>query len=261
MLHHAPAAVALIISINMHGRALAASGACQAHPRSRSRAWRPARAQKHASPAVNRQHRYGAAVDGGGRGGSSSGGGGSGGCGGGGGDDEPSQRSPLPASLVCLAAWAAISELWSVLQYRGMAARDAARRAELFPTGQQQQQQQRQQQSSAAPRVRPLRYSIIVPVLNEEEGLGDTLHYLQRSLDPPAHEIIVVDGGSTDATPAVAARCGVRVVRAGRGRARQMNAGAAMASGARGRESTTPVGRATVPSVQPLRQAAAPLLA
>ncbi|PSC74898.1 glycosyl transferase [Micractinium conductrix] len=112
-----------------------------------------------------------------------------------------------------------------------MVARDAARRAELFPTGQQQQQQQRQQQSSAAPRVRPLRYSIIVPVLNEEEGLGDTLHYLQRSLDPPAHEIIVVDGGSTDATPAVAARCGVRVVRAGRGRARQMNAGAAMASG------------------------------
>ncbi|RMF72686.1 MAG: glycosyltransferase [Planctomycetota bacterium] len=44
-------------------------------------------------------------------------------------------------------------------------------------------------------------------------------------------EVLVVDGGSTDATPRVAADAGARVLRAPRGRAAQMNAGAAAASG------------------------------
>ena len=46
-----------------------------------------------------------------------------------------------------------------------------------------------------------------------------------------AHEIIVVDGSSTDSTRALARACAEVVVSAPRGRAAQMNAGAARASG------------------------------
>jgi rSAM/selenodomain-associated transferase 2 len=45
------------------------------------------------------------------------------------------------------------------------------------------------------------------------------------------HEVIVVDGGSADATRRLAAPHADRVLEAPRGRARQMNAGAAVASG------------------------------
>ncbi len=44
-------------------------------------------------------------------------------------------------------------------------------------------------------------------------------------------EIIVADGGSSDASVEIAARGAARVVRTERGRARQMNAGAAVANG------------------------------
>jgi rSAM/selenodomain-associated transferase 2 len=73
--------------------------------------------------------------------------------------------------------------------------------------------------------------SIIIPVLNEAGCLERTLRYLQI-LDPPAHEVIVVDGGSTDATTAIAANYPVQVIAAmQRGRAAQMNAGAEQATG------------------------------
>jgi glycosyltransferase involved in cell wall biosynthesis len=134
--------------------------------------------------------------------------------------------------------------------------------------------------------------TVVVPALNEAKTIEECLRHLQ-SLDPPPREIIVVDGGSADATVALArglaardrraawdlgrlrgaspgelataargavdgaaratanapaataataaARLGrpaprrraprVRVLRAGRGRARQMNAGAAAANG------------------------------
>lgn len=73
--------------------------------------------------------------------------------------------------------------------------------------------------------------SIIIPVLNEAGCLERTLRYLQI-LDPPAHEVIVVDGGSTDATTAIAAKYGTQVMAAHqRGRALQMNAGAEQATG------------------------------
>lgn len=65
--------------------------------------------------------------------------------------------------------------------------------------------------------------SVIVPTLNEEEGIAEFLEHV-RELAPDL-EIIVVDGGSTDGT-VEAAEPRARVVRTGRGRGKQMNAGA-----------------------------------
>jgi rSAM/selenodomain-associated transferase 2 len=70
--------------------------------------------------------------------------------------------------------------------------------------------------------------SVIIPTLNEEPVLAATL---ERARQTGVHEIIVVDGGSTDQTRAVAARRADTVIAARRGRAAQMNAGAALASG------------------------------
>jgi len=73
--------------------------------------------------------------------------------------------------------------------------------------------------------------SIIVPVLNEARCLGRTLWCLQR-LEPPVKEIMVVDGGSTDETIAIAQSFPVTVLTAPqRGRAAQMNYGAEQATG------------------------------
>ncbi|PSB38592.1 TIGR04283 family arsenosugar biosynthesis glycosyltransferase [Aphanothece minutissima] len=73
--------------------------------------------------------------------------------------------------------------------------------------------------------------SIIIPTLNEASHLGRTLQQLEI-LDPAAIEVIVVDGGSTDATLASAHVHGCRVIRSPRpGRAVQMNRGAAAARG------------------------------
>jgi rSAM/selenodomain-associated transferase 2 len=72
--------------------------------------------------------------------------------------------------------------------------------------------------------------SIVVPVLDEEAGIADALAALAPLRDNGA-EAIMVDGGSRDRTPAVAAPLADRVLTARRGRATQMNAGAAAASG------------------------------
>ncbi|KAL3139074.1 hypothetical protein ABBQ32_005871 [Trebouxia sp. C0010 RCD-2024] len=76
----------------------------------------------------------------------------------------------------------------------------------------------------------PDRVSIIIPALNEEKCIADTLQIVQ-ALDPSPHEVIVVDGGSTDRTKAIAAGLGVRVLPCSAGRAKQMNAGAEAATG------------------------------
>jgi rSAM/selenodomain-associated transferase 2 len=78
--------------------------------------------------------------------------------------------------------------------------------------------------------VRPATLSIVVPVLDEAAALPAFLAHLARTC--PAAEVIVVDGGSGDGSPEIVRRAaGVRLVRSGRGRARQMNAGAAVARG------------------------------
>jgi rSAM/selenodomain-associated transferase 2 len=70
--------------------------------------------------------------------------------------------------------------------------------------------------------------SIIIPTLNEENGLAATL---RRARQPGVDEIIVVDGGSTDGTRATAVGLADHVLSAAQGRAVQMNAGAAQAAG------------------------------
>ena len=70
--------------------------------------------------------------------------------------------------------------------------------------------------------------SIIVPCLNEADGIADTLAAL-APLRARGTEVIVVDGGSSDGTVKRAAPHADCVVSAPRGRAAQMNAGAARA--------------------------------
>jgi rSAM/selenodomain-associated transferase 2 len=71
--------------------------------------------------------------------------------------------------------------------------------------------------------------SVIIPTLNEERCIAATL---RRARAAGVREIIVVDGGSVDGTRAVAEELADLVLSAPRGRAAQMNAGAARASGA-----------------------------
>ena len=71
--------------------------------------------------------------------------------------------------------------------------------------------------------------SVIVPTLNEADRLPILLERLRRQ-DATA-EIIVVDGGSTDATLDLAARQGARCITAPAGRGQQLSAGAAAAQG------------------------------
>ena len=75
-----------------------------------------------------------------------------------------------------------------------------------------------------------MKLSIIVPALNEAACIEATLAAAQAARLEGA-EIVVVDGGSTDATRELAAPLADRVIDAPRGRAAQMNEGARAASG------------------------------
>jgi rSAM/selenodomain-associated transferase 2 len=72
-----------------------------------------------------------------------------------------------------------------------------------------------------------MRISIVIPTLNEAACLGETLRRL-RAEEP--HEVLVVDGGSTDDTCRIAATS-AQLLQGPRGRAAQMNLGAAQATG------------------------------
>jgi len=75
-----------------------------------------------------------------------------------------------------------------------------------------------------------MRFSIIIPVLNEEALLEDQLTYLTQQYARQDCELLIVDGGSIDRTVDIAQRHG-QVICSPRGRATQMNAGAAAARG------------------------------
>ncbi len=75
-----------------------------------------------------------------------------------------------------------------------------------------------------------LRLSIIVPMLDEAVQLPELLAHL-RPLQRAGCEIIFADGGSTDGSPVLAEMTGFTVLNTPRGRARQMNAAAAGATG------------------------------
>ncbi len=76
----------------------------------------------------------------------------------------------------------------------------------------------------------PVRLSIVLPVLDEAAGIASTLDTL-APLCAAGHETIVVDGGSRDDTVEQVRRAGHHAIDGPRGRARQMNAGAALATG------------------------------
>src|SRR5215213_7353641 len=71
--------------------------------------------------------------------------------------------------------------------------------------------------------------SVIIPALNEEDSLRETLDALQTF---ERAEIILVDGGSTDATVSIAENYDVKILHAPRrGRGTQLSFGADAASG------------------------------
>ena len=70
--------------------------------------------------------------------------------------------------------------------------------------------------------------SVIIPVLNEEKLIGKTLENLRRM--EGEFEVLVIDGGSTDKTVAIAKKY-APVIASKKGRAVQMNTGAGRARG------------------------------
>jgi rSAM/selenodomain-associated transferase 2 len=72
--------------------------------------------------------------------------------------------------------------------------------------------------------------SVIIPALNEVENIQEAIAAAQRDYTPDQVDIVVVDGGSTDGTPDVVPQ-DVTLIRSPRGRAVQMNRGAATCHG------------------------------
>lgn len=68
--------------------------------------------------------------------------------------------------------------------------------------------------------------SVVIPALDAAGSIGECI-----AAAAEADETVVVDGGSDDATPALAERLGARVHRSARGRGVQLAAGAAAATG------------------------------
>lgn len=73
------------------------------------------------------------------------------------------------------------------------------------------------------------RITILIPTFNEEKALPDTLASLARMVPPP-DEVLLIDGGSTDATLAIARAGGIKAETAPRkGRGAQINYGVELA--------------------------------
>lgn len=73
--------------------------------------------------------------------------------------------------------------------------------------------------------------SVVVPTYQEANAIGLCLEAVVRAGDGRPFEVIVSDGGSTDATTAIAAAAGARVVGGARGRGGQLQRGAQLARG------------------------------
>ena len=71
--------------------------------------------------------------------------------------------------------------------------------------------------------------TVVVPVLDEEKTLPAFIANLE-ALDPPPHEVIVVDGGSADTSCERVRRAGWSCLSTEAGRGRQINAGVAAAT-------------------------------
>ena len=71
--------------------------------------------------------------------------------------------------------------------------------------------------------------ALVIPVLDEEKALPALVEVV-RSLDPPPAEVIVVDGGSSDASRDLARGAGWTLVETPPGRGLQINAGVEAAS-------------------------------
>jgi len=65
-----------------------------------------------------------------------------------------------------------------------------------------------------------LKLSVLVPTFNEAREIGECLAWIRREHDG---EILVADGGSTDATAEIAENAGARVIRCPKGLAAQLN--------------------------------------
>ena len=72
--------------------------------------------------------------------------------------------------------------------------------------------------------------TLLVPVLDEAKALPDLVEALAK-LEPAPIEILLVDGGSRDASVAIAEQAGWRVLECEKGRARQINYGVEQAEG------------------------------
>lgn len=76
-----------------------------------------------------------------------------------------------------------------------------------------------------------IRVTILIPTWNEEQALPATLASL-RAMEPPPDEVLLVDGGSTDGTLAIARNAAITSVNAPKkGRGAQINHGVSLASG------------------------------
>lgn len=74
--------------------------------------------------------------------------------------------------------------------------------------------------------------SIIIPALNEAENIGQLVRHLCKNRTDKVVELFVVDGGSKDQTVSIAKAAGAEVlISPQKGRAQQMNYGAAKARG------------------------------
>lgn len=77
-----------------------------------------------------------------------------------------------------------------------------------------------------------IKLSIIIPVFNEAVGVLNFYEQLRKRLHQPnTTEIIFVDGGSKDGTIQLLKKTSCRLVLSPKGRAKQMNHGAAVAQG------------------------------